>query len=252
MYLLRFLRKSELQQRSGRYLLYAFGEILLIVIGIMIALQINNWSQHQTNLELERNFLLRFQVDLAEDLATFREQVELGEKGLEAVKEGVELIHRTNVEEDFFTLNRYYDLAHIDPFSPQYSTYEELESTGQLNLIRDNSLRLAIQKHYAEYHRMEVHFEQLYTWRKNVTNIFETETASLKYTDWNVSIFPAELRSDTDWNFMNDKEHSQFKVTETAFAATSFWITWHMNDYEEIIPITEALKERIAKALEDL
>ena len=33
------------QERIGKYLLYAIGEILLVVIGILLALQINNWNE---------------------------------------------------------------------------------------------------------------------------------------------------------------------------------------------------------------
>ena len=252
MYLFRYLRRLELQRRGGRYLLYAVGEILLIVIGIMIALQINVWNQEQANRKLERNFLHRFELDLADDLATFNEQVGIGENGLKVVKEAVTLLHQENVEDDFYKLNRLYDLAYIDPFNPQYSTYEELESTGQLNLIRNESLRLAIQKHYAYYKKMEAEFDHLFVWRKNVTLGYDSDTSNLKYTDWNKEIFPPEIRSDSDWIFLNDKEHPQFKITETALAATSFWIRWHLGDYAEAIPKTEALKARIALAFEEL
>lgn len=85
--LLRNLRRLELHKRSGRYFLYAFGEIVSIVFGIMIALQINQWNQDANNRDLERSFLHRFEIDLEEDLRTFKEQVEIGEAGLEAIKE---------------------------------------------------------------------------------------------------------------------------------------------------------------------
>lgn len=247
--LLRNLRRLEFHRRSGRYFLYAFGEIVLIVVGIMIALQINAWNQNQTNLELERNFLHRFQLDLEEDLATFREQAEIGREGIEAIKDAVALMHEENVEDDFYKLNELYDLAHLDSFNPQYSTFHELESTGQLSLIRDEALLLAIQKHYAYYSRIEVEFDHLYVWRKNVTNTFDSETSTLKYTNWNKAIFPPEIRSDKDWEFLNSPDHREFKITETALAATSFWITWHLGDYEEIIAKTEKLKKRISEAL---
>ncbi|QXD26434.1 hypothetical protein F7C95_08530 [Opitutia bacterium ISCC 51] len=59
----------ELKQKAGRYLLYAIGEIFLVVVGILIALQINNWNegrkQEQQRLEvignLKRDFALTFE-----------------------------------------------------------------------------------------------------------------------------------------------------------------------------------------------
>lgn len=246
--LLRNLRRLELHKRSGRYFLYAFGEIVLIVAGIMIALQINAWSQNRANLELERNFLHRFQLDLEEDLRTFKEQVEIGEAGIEAIKEAAVLMHQENVEDDLYKFNELYDLAYIDSFNPQYSTYHELESTGQLNLIRNDALRLAIQKHYAYYKTMEIEFDHLFVWRKNVTQGYDAETSNLKYTNWNKAIFPPEIRFEKDWAFLNDPDSPEFKLTETALAATSFWINWHLGDYENIIPKTETLHNQIAEA----
>ena len=48
----RKIRQKLLQQNAAkRYLLYAFGEILLVVIGILIALQVNNWNEEKKNLK---------------------------------------------------------------------------------------------------------------------------------------------------------------------------------------------------------
>ena len=247
----RSIRRRLLDEnKTSKYFQYAIGEVVLIVIGIMIALQISSWSEQKHRLELERNFLQRFITDLSDDLAYFEGEIENAKVGLEAVKEAVALINRENVEEDFYRYNTLYDIAYLYGFNPQFSTYEELESTGQLSLIRDNGLRLAIQKHYAGYDRMTLEFDHLFVWRKNVTYGYDAETSNLKYTTWNKEIFPPETRSERDWEFMNDPDHPEFKKTETALAATSFWITWHMGDYEKLIPQTEALKNRIVEALE--
>jgi hypothetical protein len=48
----RIRRKLLSENRVTRYLLYALGEILLVVIGILIALQANNWNEHRKNMEL--------------------------------------------------------------------------------------------------------------------------------------------------------------------------------------------------------
>jgi hypothetical protein len=53
-----------IDHRLGRYLLYAIGEIVLVVIGILIALQINTWNQERINAKEER----RIYQDLAEEL----------------------------------------------------------------------------------------------------------------------------------------------------------------------------------------
>lgn len=76
---LRKIRKSLLDSGSAqklaspasRYFLYALGEIALVVIGILIALQINNWSQNQSDKALAQKYLQRLKNDLKKDTSVF-------------------------------------------------------------------------------------------------------------------------------------------------------------------------------------
>ena len=62
LFVLRQLRRLELRQRSGRYFLYAIGETVLIVVGILIALQIQNWNQQRLD-KIEEGYLLEELID---------------------------------------------------------------------------------------------------------------------------------------------------------------------------------------------
>lgn len=46
------------QNRVTQYLAYAIGEIILVVIGILIALQVNNWNENRKNGEIEHKVRL--------------------------------------------------------------------------------------------------------------------------------------------------------------------------------------------------
>ena len=60
----RHIRKSLLQQnKTGKYFTYAIGEIVLVVIGILIALSINNWNQKQQEETQIRNIFARIIQD---------------------------------------------------------------------------------------------------------------------------------------------------------------------------------------------
>lgn len=55
----RHLRQNQLSVgKNGQYLKYAIGEIILVVIGILIALQINNWNEN-FNLKIEETRILK-------------------------------------------------------------------------------------------------------------------------------------------------------------------------------------------------
>jgi len=56
----KFRQKLLQQNKIGSYLKYAIGEIFLVVIGILIALQVNNWNEQRKSREAETNFMLRF------------------------------------------------------------------------------------------------------------------------------------------------------------------------------------------------
>ena len=66
--MIKFFRKIRQQllaeNRFGRYVIYAFGEIVLVVIGILIALQINTWNESKENKKWERQFLEDLSIEL--------------------------------------------------------------------------------------------------------------------------------------------------------------------------------------------
>lgn len=57
------------KNKIGRYIAYVFGEILLVVVGILIALSINNWSERRQQDDRLRNIFLTFQKDIDNDIA---------------------------------------------------------------------------------------------------------------------------------------------------------------------------------------
>src|SRR5210317_331527 len=73
--MIKFFRKIRQQLLSenkfSKYLLYAFGEIILVVIGILIALQINNWNTARKDKEFEVKMLLEIKKALDSDIKDF-------------------------------------------------------------------------------------------------------------------------------------------------------------------------------------
>ena len=71
--MLRFFRRIRqsllTQNKFSKYLLYAVGEILLVVIGILIALQVNNWNEGRKERIIEKSILLEFEDNLERNIA---------------------------------------------------------------------------------------------------------------------------------------------------------------------------------------
>ena len=71
--MIRFFRKIRQnlikENKVGKYLLYAIGEIVLVVIGILIALQINTWNEDRKQSTSEDEFITSVKNDLKQDKA---------------------------------------------------------------------------------------------------------------------------------------------------------------------------------------
>jgi len=72
--MLRFFRKMRSalipESRFGRYFFYALGEIVLVVIGILIALHINNWNEERKADKFEKKLLNELLNTLVKDYRT--------------------------------------------------------------------------------------------------------------------------------------------------------------------------------------
>ncbi len=64
-------RRLWIENRFGRYLLYAIGEIILVVIGILIALKINTWNQNIQNVKIANDYIENVSNDLKYDTIVF-------------------------------------------------------------------------------------------------------------------------------------------------------------------------------------
>ncbi|MBO3115440.1 hypothetical protein J4050_01695 [Winogradskyella sp. DF17] len=64
--MIKFFRKIRYtllnENKTGKYIKYAIGEIILVVIGILIALQINNWNQSRKEAKQEQLILKKLEV----------------------------------------------------------------------------------------------------------------------------------------------------------------------------------------------
>ena len=62
---------------TGQYLKYAIGEIALLVIGILLALQLNNWNENGKSYNKARNYLFEIITDLQKDTSNFNHPIEI-------------------------------------------------------------------------------------------------------------------------------------------------------------------------------
>ena len=150
--MLRFFRQIRQRlltdNKISKYLLYAVGEILLVVIGILIALQIDNWNEERKNKLKEENYLLQlkdeFEANLMQtkgNLATFNKYQSLTELVLKVYSMDTIVDHRH--------LAMAVELASYGtPPVITDNVWQDLVSSGNSDLISNTKLRSSISKYF--------------------------------------------------------------------------------------------------------
>lgn len=150
--MIKFFRKIRQNLLSdgitGKYLKYAVGEIILVVLGILIALQINNWNE-SNKLRKEGNlYLQRLQMDLAADTLYLNQKIYratlLIDRNTSFIKKMYD--RQQTLEEARELLNM--PLWDSEYLTIQDNTFKELVSSGKLNIIYNPTLKAAIVNYY--------------------------------------------------------------------------------------------------------
>ena len=123
------------------YFLYALGEIFLVVIGILIAVSIDDWNQYQNERETEQKIILEIKKDLETSRAELKENIDFQIRCIELTKVLYDQIQIGSC--DSVTVFSFMMGSHEKQFYPKTSGYEALKSEG-LNIITSDTLRRAI------------------------------------------------------------------------------------------------------------
>jgi hypothetical protein len=127
---------------AGRYMLYAIGEIALVVIGILIALQINNWNEAQKSLKKEITVYQEIYSELGETLNDVLKDKEDWEYNFNATVKIRDMLVQNKFQED--TLVRYlFRTFDLEQSNPKTSAFESLKSLG-LDMLSNDTLRQSI------------------------------------------------------------------------------------------------------------
>jgi hypothetical protein len=131
-------------------LIYAIGEIFLVVVGILIALQVNNWNEERKNQREVIAILKNLKSELTEDFSMMAYTLER----LEKRKAGADYLYQliTNDSESVVIdstaiVEALMRCSYIHKFVPSFAVYNEIQNSGKLNLIKSDNIKI----HLANY-----------------------------------------------------------------------------------------------------
>jgi hypothetical protein len=146
--MIKFFRKIRQklvsENKFSKYFIYAIGEIILVVIGILIAVQINNWNIERLDKKLEVKYLNNITLDLQKDLSILETQIEYRKRRIIGDKKLIKQINGMPVDNLTELSKNVINSLMAERFTPNNNTYLELSSSGKLHLISNDSIKLLL------------------------------------------------------------------------------------------------------------
>ncbi|MBO0329511.1 DUF6090 family protein [[Muricauda] lutisoli] len=152
------------ENKFNKYLLYAIGEIILVVIGILIALQINNWNEKRKDVVRASNYIDRISEDLERSVKTSENLVKLNKSILKSVTDTQKLLERgteLSAEEKETVDYAFLWFPRTTYQLPTMLTYEEMKASGDLYLIDDIEVRNKLAEYYNYLRQVESIYDKL-------------------------------------------------------------------------------------------
>lgn len=150
-----------IENKFSKYLLYAIGEIILVVIGILIALQINNNNEQKKQRNQELHYLKNIKTDLSLNITHINNYLSNRERGINSANTVISHYEGKPIT-DLKAFSRHtVNIYTWQKFFQINNTYKELTNSGNLALISNDSIKstlLNIESLYSVMKYEEEHF----------------------------------------------------------------------------------------------
>lgn len=175
----RKIRQNLLSEgKTGKYLKYAIGEIVLVVIGILIALSINNWNENRKNQALVSVYKTELMNDLSLDASHFEFHLSHAKQENKTIDSLRIILNRSSSDKDtlnnvikqsltFFKREPWIMLATTEYPLISDNTFQSLQSSGQITLL-DNQQQEEIVSFYGYTRKYSFMIQEIITSKNEV------------------------------------------------------------------------------------
>jgi hypothetical protein len=132
--------------KTGRYIKYAIGEIILVMIGILLALQVNNWNANRLNTKLEKKTLINLRSDLIIQKDIIQNQINKEDFFIAYVDSCLNMAHsKINASR----LSRLLDTLSVRlTFVSNKVTFDNIGTAGKTTIISNPDLNKEVVNYY--------------------------------------------------------------------------------------------------------
>ena len=139
-------QKLLVENRFSKYLIYAIGEIILVVIGILLALQVNNWNESRKRVDEENQYYKNIQRQLNEDISGIKSNIDFNQFYYEQYQFAINQIE-TNDWSNLDSLGiATVNLLEYSDFHNESKIYQTLVSSGEIKLLNNQNIIERLQK----------------------------------------------------------------------------------------------------------
>jgi hypothetical protein len=158
----RHIRQRMIKEnRASKYLLYAIGEIVLVVIGILIALQINTWNENRKLEQKREDLIANLIVDFRANKIDIKSALEKSTEQISRMNIFYQIIQGDQPEVSIDSLRKVMTGFFGAPeFSPVTTSYDEALSTGNIGSLNNKRLLESINSFNKNTRTFETLFER--------------------------------------------------------------------------------------------
>ncbi|UCD60887.1 MAG: hypothetical protein JSV59_13665 [Flavobacteriaceae bacterium] len=234
--MIKFLRRIRQQllteNKFSKYLIYAIGEIVLVVVGILIALQINNQNVYKQERSIEKTYLVALKEEFETNIHKLDQTIDLNTNLIENVDKLVEVFQQNVIDtiSERTVVNYFFETFSSEVnYTPSTGVLTEIISSGNLKLIQNQKLKQKLAS-------FESSLEQI-SHQENEINIPRLEIMEHFRNQANYKRYLEELGWDSNWESIYENRSNKelfkslhffnslyfFKITSIA-ANRSFYV----------------------------
>ncbi|WP_299228596.1 DUF6090 family protein [uncultured Psychroserpens sp.] len=150
--MIKFFRRAKKkfisENKFSKYLLYAIGEIILVVIGILIALQINNKSEYRKERDQEIELLKSLANEIKLDILQIENNTKLSNDRLDNLETLLQSLASPNTIDRANFIEQSYQFVIDNYFQCNSGVFDEAVSSGTMSYVMNDTLRQQIFDYY--------------------------------------------------------------------------------------------------------
>ena len=224
-----------MDNKTGKYFNYAIGEIVLVMIGILLALQVNNWNENRKRTKTEVKLLTELYNDAKLDSVFFESRSSTLKKHLVTVNH-LNNIHLGINEDSISKLLVDYEFI-FDP-SLAYQSTVEANFNNRIDAISNDEIKANLRAYSLAYHYLKLHYE-----RRNRIFEINCNDLSVKYHSYRNQINASTTLGEYYLGIEFAKNESVINYTNEA-------VTLSKERTENLIEINKMLISELRTAVE--